>query len=364
MTIQLADHHHEKQLRELLRGSAMPGWVRLAFGREPDFFQATAVQGKSNQVLISLERDRVVGMGCRSIKPLFIKGEKMDFGYLGGLRLHPDVRRTGLLARGYAALKRLHEEQPAPAYLTTVIEDNTAVRSLLTSGRAGLPHYLDHGRYVTYAINLNRRRRGYVSPVEVRRGDEVGIESILCFLADTGRRRQFFPALDIADFDGPLLRGLSPADFRVALNGRDEIIGVAAVWDQNAFKQTIVKSYAAPIRLFRPLLNGALRLAGFRALPPPGLCLGALHVAFPCVRGDDPQIMRALLERIYAEHQNGRHHFLLLGFHERDPLAVVASHFLVFRYTSRLYLVCWDDGLDFVKTLDPAQIPHLELATL
>ena len=149
MTIRLAEQHHEKQLRELLRGSAMPGWVRLAFGREPDFFQSLDVQGKSNQVLISLEQGRVVGMGCRSIKPLLVNGEQMELGYLGGLRLHPDIRRTGLLARGYAALRRLHEENPMPAYLTTVIENNTEVRGLLTSGRAGLPHYLDHGRYIT-----------------------------------------------------------------------------------------------------------------------------------------------------------------------------------------------------------------------
>jgi hypothetical protein len=251
-----------------------------------------------------------------------------------------------------------------PAYLTTVIEDNTAVRSLLTSGRAGLPHYLDQGRYITYALSLNRRRRKFASPIQIRCGDAVGLDPILSFLGDAGRCRQFFPALGGPDFGSDYLRGLSPADFRVALNGRGEIIGVAAVWDQNTFKQMTVQGYAEPIRLFRPLLNGALRLAGFRTLPPPGQHLGSLYIAFPCVRGDDPQIMRALLEQIYAEHQNGRYHFLLLGLHERDPLAVVARYFLTFRYISRLYLACWDDGLDFVKQLDPARIPYLELATL
>lgn len=364
MTIQLADQHHEEQLRGLLRGSAMPGWVRLAFGREPDFFHGVGVQGKASQVLIALERGRVVGMGCRSIKPMWINGQKMDFGYLGGLRLDPRVRRTGLLARGYAALRRLHEAQPAPAYLTTIIEGNAAARGLLTSHRAGLPHYLDQGRYITYAINLNRRRRRHDSPVEIRRGDEVGLEAVVAFLAEAGAKRQFFPAIEAADFGTAYLRGLEPADFRIALNGRGEIAGLAAVWDQTAFKQTFVRGYAWPIRLCRPLLSGALRLAGFRGLPPPGERLAALHVAFPCVRGDDPRIMRALLERIYAERQHGGHHFLLLGLHERDPLAAAASHFLTFRYLSRLYLACWDDGLDFVKGLDPGRIPHLELATM
>jgi hypothetical protein len=364
MTIRLADHHQESQLRELLRGSAMPGWVRLAFGREPDFFQAVGVQGKTNQVLIALERERVVGMGGRSLKPLFINGAPIDFGYLGGLRLHPEVRRTGLLARGYAALKRLHKENPVPAYLTTIIEDNTEVRRLLTSGRVGLPHYLDHGRYVTYAVSLNARRRNFESPLEIRRGDAVGLDAILRFLAEMGRQRQFFPVLAADDFGSPYLRGLSPADFRVALDAQGEIAGVAAVWDQNAFKQNIVEGYAAPIRMIRPMLNVALRLAGVRTLPPEGRTLDSLYIAFPCARGDDPQVLRALLERIYAEHQHGGHHFLLVGLHERDPLAAALHHFRAFLYLSRLYLVCWADGVDFVRKLDPARIPHLELATL
>ena len=192
----------------------------------------------------------------------------------------------------------------------------------------------------------------------------MGLDAILRFLGEAGRNRQFFPVLDAADFGGGTLRGLRLGDFRVAVEGQGEILGVAAVWDQNAFKQTIVQGYAAPVQAFRLLLSGALRIAGFRPLPPLGHHLDSLYVAFPCVRNDDPQIMRALLERIYAEHQDGGHHFLLLGLHERDPLGAVASRFPTFRYISRLYLVCWDDGLEFVKGLDPAKIPYLELAAL
>lgn len=365
MAIQLADRRHEAQLRELLAGSPMPGWVRLAFGREPDFFHAAGVQGKMNQVLIATgQQGRVTGMGCRAIRPAWVNGERMDIGYLSGLRLRQEAQRTGLLARGYAALRKLHQQNPVPVYLTTVIEGNAPARALLTSGRAGLPHYLDRGRYLTLAINLNRHRRRPVAPCEIRRGDEVGLDSFLGFLAEVGSRRQFFPVLEAGDFGGDYLRGLRAQDFRVALSGRGEILGMTAAWDQNAYKQTIVQGYARPVAALRPLVSGALRLGGFRPLPRCGQALSAIHIAFACVRGDDPQVMRALLERIYDDYQDSPHHFLLWGLHERDPLSEAARGFLSFRYVSRFYTVCWDDGLEFVKGLDPDKIPHLELATL
>jgi hypothetical protein len=364
MNFQLAKSEHEAALRELARQSSMPGWIRLAFGREPDFFQSVNVQGKSSQVLIAVENLRVVGMGCRSVKPAWINGQRAEIGYLGGLRLSPEARRTGALARGYAALRKLHEQAPVPAYLTTIVEDNREAADLLCSGRAGLPHYIECGRYVTYAVHLTRNRPLYSPAVELRRGDEVGTEALVNFLNDAGRQRQFFPALDTGDFNTGCLRGLRPEDFRVAVRNRNELVGAAAVWDQSAFKQTIVCDYAPPVRLIRPILNGLLRLGGYRPLPAPGGNLDLLALAFWCVRNDDAEVARALLEQICLELRGGPHAFLVLGLHERDPLRTVMPRFRAFLYTSRLYLVCWDDGLEFVRNLNPALVPHLELATL
>ncbi|MEK7270685.1 MAG: hypothetical protein AAB215_07070 [Planctomycetota bacterium] len=103
-------------------------------------------------------------------------------------------------------MKGLHSDQLTPVYLSTVMDGNHDARATLTSGRAGLPHYLDHGRYFTYAINLNRRRRHRSAGVAVRRGEEVGLDRLLGFLRDVGSRRQFFPALETADFGTDYLR--------------------------------------------------------------------------------------------------------------------------------------------------------------
>ena len=201
MNFQLAERKHEMELRDLARHSSMPGWIRLSFGREPDFFHSAGVQGRTTQVLVALEDGRVVGMGNRSIRSAWVNGHSTDIGYLGGLRLVPGVQRSGALARGYAALKRLHDENPVPAYLTTVLESNTEAAGLLTSGRAGLPHYLDRGRHFTYAVNLNRRpRRFRPGSLAIRRGGEIPLERLTAFLNQCGSQRQFFPAVESTDF--------------------------------------------------------------------------------------------------------------------------------------------------------------------
>ena len=363
MRFQVAEQQHDEGLRRLCRDSVAPGWVRLTFAREPDFFLGLGVQGTFNEVVIGLEHERVAAMGCRSIRPAWVNGHPAAIGYLGGLRLTPDVRGSGALARMYAACRTLHERHPVPAYLTTVLESNTDAVALLTSGRAGLPHYLDRGRYVTYAIALNRRRRR-APRREIRRGDQMPLARIAEFMNRQGARRQFFPVIREGDFGTDYLRGLRPSDVRVAVGTGGAILGVAAVWDQAGFKQNIVAGYASVLRLARPALNGALRLAGFRPLPKPGAPLKMRYVAFCCAEEDDPEILRAILEQVCCEQRSGDSPFLVASFHERDPLGAAMRNFLAFRYASRFYLICWDDGLDFVRNLDAAPIPHLDVATM
>lgn len=363
MKFELATPKHDPELRALLRGAEMPGWIRLAFAREPNFFHAAGVQGEVNQVLAAVENERVVGVGCRSVRSSFVDGRERKIGYLSGLRLLPEVRGTGALARGYAALKRLHDEAPVPFYTTTIVDGNLTASTMLTSGRAGLPHYLDRGQYFTYAINT-RRRKLADKGVVILRGDEAGVANIVSFLRETGARRQFFPAIKIDAFGSDLLRGLRAEDFLVAVTGQSRIVGALAVWDQSAFKQSVVQGYAGPVALSRPAINGALRMAGFAPLPGAGQALKAAYAAFICIANDDVRVLCALLERAREDNRRKGRHLLLAGFHDCDPLRAAMRHFPVFRYASRLYLVCWDDGLEAVKGLDATIVPYLELATL
>ena len=100
MHFELAGHRHDPALRALLREHAMPGWVELALEREPDFFAAAAATGGLSQTVVALENDTVVGMGCRSVREVYLNGRAASLGYLSGLRLRQPFRGGNLSEPG------------------------------------------------------------------------------------------------------------------------------------------------------------------------------------------------------------------------------------------------------------------------
>lgn len=365
MRFALAGPEHDPQLRALLRDHAMPGWVHLALEREPDFFAAASIQGDLSQTIVALEDAAVVGMGCRSVREVYLNGQSASLGYLGGLRLQERSRGRTALARGYRFLRQLHEDGRTAAYLSTIIEKNRSVRELLAGGRAGLPCYKDLGRYVTFAVALGawppgrKARRDLV----VSHATPSALDDVVAFLNERGRRRQFFPVVRRQDFGAPAWRGLAPQDVLTARGGDGRIEGVAACWDQTAFKQTRVVRYCRSLATGRPLLNAALHLAGIPGLPDEGTVLPALNLSLVCVRDDDPGTLAALLNVAHAEYRR-RFGWLMIGLHERDPLCRAIRRQTSLRYTSRLYAVHWDDGQSVIDALAPEYVPYLEVATL
>jgi hypothetical protein len=365
MRFELAGPRHDPHLRALLREHAMPGWVELALEREPDFFAAAAAMGGASQTIVALEDDTVVGMGCRTVREVYLNGRASSLGYLSGLRLEQAFRRGTALARGYRFLRQLHEDGRTAAYVSTIIEDNRDVVALLAGGRAGLPRYRDLGRYVTFAVALGawppgRRPR---PDVIVSHAGPSELDAVVSFLNEHGRRRQFFPVVHRGDFNSPAWQGLEPRNVRIARRADGRIEGAAACWDQSAYKQTRVVRYRRLVATARPLLNGLLRVAGFPVLPNEGALLPALNLSLVCVRDDDPGTLAALLNGVHAEYR-ARGGWLMIGLHERDPLSRAVRRWTSLRYASRLYAVYWDDGRPVIDGLAPEQIPYLEVATL
>ena len=363
---ELAGPEADADLRRILAETPMGGHVAVTFRREPSYFDAAAVDGHCRQIVAArdLESGRLVGFGSRALRRLYVNGRPCEVGYLSSLRLLAAHRNRGLVARGYALFKRLHRDGRAPLYLTTIAEGNEPALRLLTSGRSGLPAYHDAGRYHTLALPLRcGRRRTPALGLEVRPAAAADLPTVLRFLTEVGPRRQFFPCYEAGDFFGEqgAFKGLRPADLLLAFRG-GRLVGTLGGWDQHAFRQVIVQAYGKGLRWARPLYNLWARLRGGPRLPAPGEPFRYLTAALPVVDGE-PEVLRALLETLGEGAADGPCDCLLLGLHETDPLLKAVTEYRAARYTTRLYLVCWEDG-EALRTELEKLVPYLELGSL
>ncbi len=296
---ELATANDDEQLRRILAQTPTEGQISLTFQREPGYFDAAVVHGGFHQTVVGrdLETGELIGLGVRSIREQFVNGVSMPIGYLSSLRLLPGHRHRGLLARGFQFFRELHADGRTPLYLTTIAAGNQPASSALTRGRAGLPNYHFAGRYFTLALRPGCLRTPICrSRIEIRPAMQNDLGSVVSFLNEHGRRRQFFPKYTSCDFLKPrsTFRDLQLADLLLAWR-QDRLAGTVGVWDQTAFRQSIVHRYSRPLRYIRPYYNAWAALRAKPKLPPPGARLPLAMAAVAVVADDDPEVFRGLL---------------------------------------------------------------------
>jgi hypothetical protein len=364
---ELANPKDDADLRSVLAATPMAGRISVSFQREPSWFAGAVVDGWYRQTLVcrDVATCKVVGLACRSIRDVYLNGRPGSVGYLSSLRLLPEHRNLGLVARGYAFLRELHADGRTPLYLTTIAEGNHTALNVLTSGRAGLPRYHPAGAYHTVAIAVPRRGgRFRARNVSVRPATIEDLDTVLEFLTAVGSGWQFFPCLKLSDFLSPqgTMSGLSPQNLFLAERG-GRIVGTLAGWDQHAYRQSVVHSYSGCLRWARPFYNVWGKATNRPGLPEPGEPFRYLTGALPVIAGDDCEVFLALLETLRASAAGGPWSHVLIGLHEANPLLRLARRHQAACYVTRVFLACWPDGEAARAALDDRP-PYLEAGSL
>src|SRR5690349_19005456 len=155
----LATRADDAGIRRLLSSNPIPGKIRIRYEREPDYFAGCATMG-ATQVLVARAEERVVGVTCRSIRTLFVNGDRADVGYLGQLRVDSQFRGRWLVLRGFRMLHELHRQSPPRGYITTIIEGNDEAEGVLVRrARGPMPRYRKLDRLMTLALPAGRATR-------------------------------------------------------------------------------------------------------------------------------------------------------------------------------------------------------------
>ena len=367
LKFELATQADEADLRRLLRENPIQGSISLSFEREPNYFDASAVEGDFHQTIVARESDsgNVIAFGNRSIRQLYVNGGIKNVGYMSQLRVNPSYGKGMYLARGLAGgfkkYHELHRDGRTPFYIMSVIEDNLPARRLLTSGLSEYPIAREYTRLFTYAIYPVRRKCELPLPASMRiiRGGETYANDIVDCLNRNNANKQLAPHWNC---DSLFLSNLSPSDFFLALDN-DHIIGCLACWDQNSFKQTVVRGYSGSLARWRKAVNVFSRFIGVPFLPKPNTPLKYSHASHLAVDNDDPVVFKALLRAMYNHTLEQGYSYFMLGLAETHPFRKVVESYHPLTYISQIYLVNWGADDDLLSKLDQ-RIPGLEIAVL
>ncbi len=353
---EVASAQHDGALRCLLRENPMQGQISLSLEREPHYFAGAAIEGPEHQTIIAIDGDRVICAGSISTRSRFINGKPMRIGYLGGLRAAASCRGQGsIIRRGFDFFRQLHERGGPPLYLTSIISDNLRARRLLESGLKGMPTYQFLAEFVTLVIRRRPQRE-----TEKRLGslhsrlresglrlisDHERTDAVLNLLNRDHRQYQLAPVWSAHE--------LQCQEFRVICSQDGPPVACAAIWDQRAIKQTVVRGYAKCLRWARPLINlgAVLQRPG---LPRIGEPFSHAFVSHLAVNPIQPQLAELLLLLLNEPAHTRGIDYLTLGFDARDPrLWHLRKVFRPREYISRLYAVHWDDdGAKLAQRLD------------
>ncbi len=324
-TFRLATETDDAVIRSLLRKNVMPTWVDLAIEREPSFFAGKDLFG-DDWAVIAEEVGDVVGMYAASVMPVHVDGRPERLGYLSGLRVNPGYRRRiRYLRDGYASIPRLAPVTGSlPWWFTVVASENTTARRLLESGLLGLPTYHLQGEFVTFAVATARGRRRNLW----RRAVSDDVAHIVAFHNELASRFQCSPVLS----EG-LVRRIGVDQFLLCEGG------VAALWDQRAFKQIVARRYRQPLRGLLRLYNLYARL--FRRIPLPreGGALDQTFIAFLALDDASQSNARALLEDLLSQCETA---VASIGLHARHPLVEVVESLRPLPYPARVYAVTFE----------------------
>lgn len=354
------------EVRALLHARPMSGRIQVCMTREPRFQTAAEVEGVRHAVFV--DRDphdgKVVALGTRSVRPVYLAGKPALVGYLGQLRIAPGASGVKRLRAGFDALTSSRRADELPFDLTSIVADNLPARRLLERGLTGLPRYESLGSLQSLVLStrtalLSRRN---VSRSGLRRATWADLHEIETLLAVHNRAYDFAPVWTARDLEpNGRTRALRIEDWLV-IEHSGRIVACGAVWDQRSFKQTRIAGYAPWLGRIRPALNLGLRAVGQPILPraPSTLSMGYLsHLAAP----DHGTLLR-LITALRAQARSRGLDQLVLTLADRDPRTTnVKSAFSARSYASILYAV-HPSGSIKTSTAGCAGVPFLEAATL
>ncbi|WP_257451468.1 hypothetical protein [Archangium lipolyticum] len=340
-----ANREDNARLLDLFGSVPMQGELVLTTQRSPDFFSLYDMQRGDTELWVHEVEDGLDGMGTILVRDGWLEGRPCRVGYLGDLRTRFSARRSRSVARFYGpVLEETAERLGVEAFLTSVMASNAAALQALVkrkANRVNQPHYTLLRRFSAVSVHFTRRRKPGRGPIHVRRATPGDVPAMSALLDADHRARPFGYRYDQGELQHRLERwpGLSVEGSYLAFDRSGKLVGCTSVWDPEAVKRYRVLAYRGSMQWVKWGYDAMATVLRAPRLPEPGHDFRYFYLCNTSITGEDPAILRALVEHVYADHHGKGYHFFSLYMDQDDPHEGALKGFFQRRLDFHLYAV-------------------------
>jgi hypothetical protein len=360
-----ASSSDEERLKILYSEKSRDGSVQINLDRSPGFFDALQVEGYENGVFAveDTESGILAGAGIRNIRKCYINGEVQKIGYLSGLRVAENYRKSRAMAMIFIRLRELYMQGECAGYLCSVFNSNKTAIQGLTSGKAGMPVFRLVGTFNTFVFKPSLIKTRFEKDVQIRQANNTDIEELCRFINTEGSKHQYFPYLTPADINQTqgLLKNLNISDIFIATRN-NEITGCLALWDQTAFRRWKVEGYSNSMKILRPIINFLFYFIGLPRMPKSQTVFNYRLLSLVCIRNNDRNIFAALYNEAIRNIPKNKKVLISAGFFEKDVL-IKSLPRLKLSFKSSIFIGNWKETQSEIDKIDNRN-PYVEAGSL
>ncbi|HJW28915.1 MAG TPA: hypothetical protein VJ508_06645 [Saprospiraceae bacterium] len=358
-TVRPVDKRYNREMLDILASCPIQAnGLTLSFDKSPDIFSIPGMKYTASEHLGFFTDDILKGFGSLGYYEALIQGKQETVFTFYNFYALPEIRGTKIT------------HTAAHDFFSWVRGKSNYGVSITLKGNRATESYIGHRLYDwapenRFADDLVVKSMLFALPKKnntpylVRNAREEDLPQIVTLLKQEHAHRDFGLLFSEDDFMPSLKkRGLQLEDYYVALNKKQEIIGVCLAWDCNSFRRTRVLEYNRkfyPTLLAYKALEKILPLTRF---PAKGEAFRELTITDYAVVDRNPVIMHALLSEIYQRHHHRKYHFMNWASCASDPLLQAAKGFWHQNLTSNIIFASMDPGRFNISL----RLPYIDIA--
>lgn len=364
-SVQKIDEKWNEKMLSIVRNSPIEAnGLKIVFDRHPDIFFIPKFKSTKLQCAGFYIRNQLSGFAMMLHKEVLVKGAPQTVLYFSNMVVNQSARGKGFLYRVSDFFLKDLPENIQLGY-AVIMRGNRAAKQLLNRFHPrypNMPHSKVIGQWQVKNILLICDLH-YKSRYTVRHAQMDDIDTIVQWLQKEYKTRLFGPIVTKKSILNNLntLPNFGIENYYIAESEKG-IAGVCCAWDMAPVKKNLVIRYSRKFKWASILINFFALIFNFPKLPAEGETFRDVTITDYAVKNRNPDILKALLLKIYNEYRERRYHMMIFGYTADDPIKVAARPFISQSVISEILI--FSKSKHFIDQFEDTSFPLIDMTLL